>query len=470
MKNSLSKLLFATFICTALAGAGFGESSYKWEYPKVPGTPIAHFPASGGKYIGSPTICVLPNGNYVAAHDLFGPKADHSTNARTLVYQSTDKGETWEKIADVNQFWSNLFWHNNALWLMGTQNAGRNCVIRKSTDGGKTWTEPTDENSGLIRKGRYHTAPTPVLLSKGRIWRAMEHNGLNSVMFSADENADLLKASSWERTEPLDLGSQKCAISRGWLEGNAVERVSDGKIVTILRVYGSGDTAAALVDINSPTESKFRNDFIRIPGASKKFTIRYDPVSKYYFALVNDIPENMADISVTFKFSPDGKVTVIPSENLSAALARYPDPTKELQRIIDSQPWLKRKDYVKPPKIQFSQTKVKSNGDGTYTDISNKSSMGENMIKYTLPPDIIRNMLSLAVSKDLYDWKVVTTIAKGWNPISQAFQYPDWQFDGDDIVIASRTAWFDGEAEAKNMHDANYMTFHRIKNFRRYAK
>ncbi len=41
------------------------------------------------------------------------------------------------------------------------------------------------------------------------------------------------------------------------------------------------------------------------------------------------------------------------------------------------------------------------------------------------------------------------------------FQYADWQFDGDDLVAVVRTAWGAG-----NYHDANFITFHRVKNFR----
>ena len=40
---------------------------------QVPGTVIAHSPASDKKYLGSPSICILPSGNYVASHDFFGP-------------------------------------------------------------------------------------------------------------------------------------------------------------------------------------------------------------------------------------------------------------------------------------------------------------------------------------------------------------------------------------------------------------
>ena len=43
------------------------------------------------------------------------------------------------------------------------------------------------------------------------------------------------------------------------------------------------------------------------------------------------------------------------------------------------------------------------------------------------------------------------------------FQYADWQFDGDDIIAAVRTA-YDG---AHNFHDANRITYHVIRDFRR---
>jgi len=43
----------------------------------------------------------------------------------------------------------------------------------------------------------------------------------------------------------------------------------------------------------------------------------------------------------------------------------------------------------------------------------------------------------------------------------------DWQFDGEDIIAACRTAFDDAEGGAHNNHDANYLTFHRFANFRR---
>jgi hypothetical protein len=46
------------------------------------------------------------------------------------------------------------------------------------------------------------------------------------------------------------------------------------------------------------------------------------------------------------------------------------------------------------------------------------------------------------------------------------FQYADWLFDGDDLVAAIRTAFDEPAGQAHNQHDANYLTFHRWRNFR----
>jgi hypothetical protein len=43
----------------------------------------------------------------------------------------------------------------------------------------------------------------------------------------------------------------------------------------------------------------------------------------------------------------------------------------------------------------------------------------------------------------------------------------DWQFDGADILAVSRTAFEDESGGAHRAHDANFMTFHRIRDFRK---
>ncbi len=50
---------------------------------EAPGVVINHIPASSQIYIGSPGIAVLPNGDYIAKHDQFGPRSTEHGHAGT---------------------------------------------------------------------------------------------------------------------------------------------------------------------------------------------------------------------------------------------------------------------------------------------------------------------------------------------------------------------------------------------------
>src|SRR5689334_20082441 len=141
-----------------------------------PGVVVDHSPASSRLYIGSPSLAVLPNEDYVASHDFFGPNSHEHQKATTVVFGSRDRGRSWRKLSSVDgQFWSSLFVHQGALYLLGTDRHHGNVVIHRSRDGGVSWTEPTNASCGLIRDdGQYHCAPMPVVEHAGRLWRPME--------------------------------------------------------------------------------------------------------------------------------------------------------------------------------------------------------------------------------------------------------------------------------------------------------
>jgi hypothetical protein len=355
----------------------------------VPGVVIDHSPASSRQYIGSPSIAVLPDGTYVASHDLFGPG---STRDTTLVFASNDRGASWVRLATIKgQWWSTLFFHRGALYLMGTSREYGETVIRRSLDRGLTWTTPVDSTSGRLLPGKkFHCAPVPVVEHKGRIWRGMEDaegpggwgEHFRAFMMSAPIEGDLLRADSWTVSNPLGSDpSWLDGMFGGWLEGNAVV-TPGGEIVDILRVdtkpepgYAavvriSGDGNAASFDPDS--------DFIRLPGGGKKFTIRYDPKTETYWSLTN---------------------------------------------------WV-------PPKFDLGQ------------------------------PPRTRNTLALVASTDLKDWDVRAVVLHHPDVERHGFQYVDWLFEGDDLVAVVRTAYDDGLGGAHNQHDANFMTFHRIEDFR----
>ena len=92
-------------------------------------------------------------------------------------------------------------------------------------------------------------------------------------------------------------------------------------------------------------------------------------------------------------------------------------------------------------------------------------------IYYTLynritDPSVIgdRRLLVLARSVDLEHWTAAANIIdrRGSSPKEEGFQYVDFEIEGDDIIFVCRTA----QNGARNFHDANYSTFHRICNFR----
>ena len=172
-------------------------------------------------YLGSPSIVRFTDGTLLATHDYFGkscPLNHENEEHLTSVYRSENDGETWTNLTHIaNAFWSSLFTHNGDVYLFGTSQQYGSIVIRRSCDGGYTWSHPKDEKSGLLFKGgpfreppNYHCAPVPTLLKNGRLYRAFEDcdpcvwgSGFQSLVVSADADADLLDAANWTMSNKL---------------------------------------------------------------------------------------------------------------------------------------------------------------------------------------------------------------------------------------------------------------------------
>ncbi len=294
--------------------------------------------------------------------------------------------------------YQNLFVHNGTLYLMGTSGVQSDVIIRKSTDKGITWTYPTNDTDGILLTGQYHSAPVPLVVSGGRIWRAFETNveGENKTAFvmSAPINADLMKAASWTCTNALNYNTAWISGDgksfKQWLEGNVVVD-KNGNIVNILRVdeekYGG---VAAITKVTGTTQLSFNpsTDIINFPGGGKKFTIRYDGLSNKYWTISN---------------------------------AEFDEDRTKTQAGIYS--------------------------TGTHCGL-------------------LRNRLVLMSSPDLRNWTITDTLISKDNPFLNGFQYVDWQYEGNDIIAVSRTAFQDERGLPIRQHDANYLLFHRFANFR----
>ena len=83
---------------------------------------------------------------------------------------------------------------------------------------------------------------------------------------------------------------------------------------------------------------------------------------------------------------------------------------------------------------------------------------------------LTRTTAAMLSSKDLHHWDVEKIFLYTPNlddgTWGEAFQYFNFDFDGDDLVLVSRTAFPVGGYKPPRGHDSNLLTFHRIKNFR----
>ena len=355
-----------------------------------PGVAVYYSPPSSGIYVGSPGLVVLSDGTYLIKCDQFGPKAQEYKTAVTRVFQSKDRGVTWSSLTRIDGlFWANIFEHRGAVYMIGTSAEYGQLLCFKSTDGGRTWTTPRDAKTGLLRPGKWHTAPMQVIEHDGRLWRTIEDaegppgwgNMFRPRMMSIPSDGDLLDAEQWTITPPIERdNSWLGGTFKFTLEGNTVLDRNTNTILDILRTNFPDRAAVARVAddgrmlVPDP-------DFVveGLGGTTKKFEIRWDDRTKQYFALAN---------------------MVAPAD-----------------------------------------AAVKESGD-------------------------VRNTLALYSSADLGKWTFKTVLLHHPDVAKHAFQYPDWLIDGNDLILASRTGFDSPAGLPPRGHDANYLTFHRFRNFR----
>ncbi|MBE6428382.1 MAG: exo-alpha-sialidase [Planctomycetaceae bacterium] len=296
--------MFSSFLMTST----LFSASRRENTPPPPGIVIAASPDWEKLFYGTPSMEIMEDGTYVFTHDWFGPA---SKGERTFVYQSTDQGKSWTKVSEFpDQKSGSLFRLGNTLYHIGFYRPGKKgmsneCIaIRRSDDMGRTWTHPVDSRNGLLcSDDRYYSDPVPVLVHDGRVyWQIDRFNPekknwppYDTLVISAPDDSDLLNASNWTRSN--DVKWDENWPYRGWLEGNCVKR-PDGNVSVLLRVEdwhcpGGPGKHAARIDLSKDGRKqefvKFLNQF---PGGHSKFCIRFDEVSRKYWALTNWIQPN----------------------------------------------------------------------------------------------------------------------------------------------------------------------------------
>lgn len=346
--------------------------------------------AFSGKFLCSPGLLRHPDGYLLASMDVYQGNAPQNLS---LLFRSDDNGESWYHVSELFPcFWPRMFLHRGVLYVLGCSTEYGDLLIGASYDGGKTFTEPTVLLRGSNGKNKMtgvHKNPQPVLNYKGRLYNTLEWGswgqGYHAAMvMSADENADLLDASSWSFSEPLRYNETWGGVGKGHSTGTIEGCLTvgkDGNLYNVMRYDMTrlepnyGLALRYRVNTEDPHAPLIFDRAIEFPANHAKFQIRYDEVSQRYFSIACRIT------------SPDGNTR--------------------------------------------------------------------------------RTLLSLMTSADMLHWDTVCDLldAREQDPDGKkiGFQYVDFFYEGYDILFLCRTA----DNGANNFHDSNYITFHRVRDFRK---
>lgn len=334
--------------------------------------------AFSGRYLCSPSLIRLENGDLLASMDLYAAGAPQNL---TLIYISHDGGRTWSHHSELFPcFWGKMFLCAGRLYLLGCSTEYGDLLIGRSDDGGKSWSKPTV----LLRGGchckevGWHRAPMPTLIRDGRIMTDVQYGAWSEKVFcdaviSAPADSDLLDADNWVCTELFDARRYIDPLPEriwGGIEGNVVS-APDGRILDFLR-FADRSALVLSFDPADPEAEMTLDGVVDLPATASKFNVVFDDATGRYYSIVS----------------------------------------------------------------------------------------------YALDePATKRNLLSLICSSDLREWTLVCHLIdrRHDDPRQVGFQYVDFFIDGEDILYLCRTA-VNG---ANSFHNSNFISFHRIENFRK---
>ena len=320
-----------------------------------------------------------------------------AANLPTRIFRSQDRGASWTQVAEVHANQSNLFVHRGALYLMGPSGDSSQVVIRRSDDAGSSWTEPSGPATG-------------VLLEDGA-------GGFHSSPQPVVEHAGRL----WRSMEDCN------GRSTAWgacFRAFVMSAPAGADLLDAASWTSTPRLASAAAWLGGQMNGWLEGNAVVAPDGSVKNILRVDT------------DPNQDDIAAMIGVSADGA---------AAAFDPAADPAADGTGFL-TLPGATKKFVIRRDAV-----------GGYYWTLSN----------YILPQDLggnperTRNTLALLRSPDLVHWEVRSVLLHHPDVATCGFHYADWQFDGDDIVALSRSAW-----DGRSQHDSNIILFHRFAGFR----
>lgn len=233
-----------------------------------------------GRFLCSPSLVKTPGGRLIAGMDVFGPSMGQNT---TLLFTSDDDGESWRYLCDLYPFyWASLFYHQNAVYIIGLSTEYGDLRISRSTDEGVTWEAPTTIMYGankLCAMGGISREPMHMTEYKGRLYTTVAYGswgmgGHLPGVLSIAVDADPMIAENWTCSEFLPFSGKwkEESPTRGdAIEGNMVI-APDGKLYDYMR-WRRGEMLRLRVSTDDPDLAPTYDRILPAPVSNSMFRI-----------------------------------------------------------------------------------------------------------------------------------------------------------------------------------------------------
>ncbi|MDR0352522.1 MAG: glycoside hydrolase [Opitutaceae bacterium] len=390
----------------------------------------------------NPTILRLPSGRLVAGYSLSNKhNKKHTEGVGMHFLTSDDGGATWTERAVHRIGQARLLLAGGAVYALGSNKL----AIIRSDDAGATWSEPVP----LVKETGWHQHAANFIRANGNIYLVVERavnreikawvpGDLAPVLMRAREDSDLTKPQSWTFSAEVAFKDLVPGYRQNTLPdyfGVPFFPMNFPEAVNIpsripgknLRVAPPGWLEANIAQITDPDHYWFDP-----AGRTFHVLLRAHTGGTGYAALCTFTEHADGSLTPSLQTAPSGKkILWLPMPGGQMRFHITHDEKTKLYWLLGSQATdsMTRSDRLPPER---------------YATPSNE-----------------RHRLVLHFSKNLVDWCFAGVVAIGDTP-GQARHYAAMDIDGDDLVILSRS----GDARAKNAHDGNLITFHRVRNFR----
>lgn len=389
----------------------------------------------------SPGICVTKTGRIIVTAGTSGSNeamADFKIKGRRYggyvqgrIFASDDDGKSFVLKHRFPFMHARPFEFEGNLYVLGQCN---DLMIIKSVDNGETWTEPYSLTDGED----WHQAPCNVLYKNDCLYIVMEKrsdrkitgwkvNNIAPVLMRGNKGGNLTKRKSWTFAsqlyfdEAVDKDKLKYfGVPFHWTTSDTYVEIAPGRGCAEI-----GWLETNIVKFHDESHYLYNENTIHL-------FMRAHTGMTGYGAMAKVIEKNDGTMETVLEKAPSGKEMVyipIPGGQMKFHII-YDEATK-LYWLLSTQATdsMKRAELLPPE-------------------------------RYNLP-DNERRRLVLHFSRNCFDWCFAGVVAIGEKE-NMSRHYAAMVAKDDDLLVVSRS----GDENAISAHDTNFVSFHKIKDFR----